>query len=110
MQQDTVYLLHFSDRINPHRPAQHYLGYATDLERRIAEHAAGRGARLCAVAKSLGLTFAVVRTWNGDRRKERQLKDRHNAPELCPICRQQRAERERFLATLSLAGVPEMEF
>ena len=46
MSQQTVYLLHFSDRINPGHPTQHYLGYAEDLERRIKEHRVGRGSRL----------------------------------------------------------------
>ncbi len=41
-----IYLLHFARRINPTRPARHYLGYAEDVAQRLAEHAAGRGARL----------------------------------------------------------------
>lgn len=110
MSQQTVYLLHFSDRINPGHPTQHYLGYAEDLERRIKEHRVGRGSRLCEVAKERGISFVVSRTWSGDRRMERTLKDRHNAPLLCPICQQERAEIGRCLNSLCLADVPELEF
>ncbi len=35
-----IYLLHFSCR---YRHAQHYLGFTDDIDRRLAEHLAGRG-------------------------------------------------------------------
>jgi len=57
-----VYLLHFSAPISPAHTCQHYLGYAEDVDRRIAEHRAGTGARLTEVAKQRGITFEVVRT------------------------------------------------
>lgn len=102
----TVYLLHFDRLIAPGlHTARHYLGWAEDLDRRIAEHEAGTGARLCQVAKERGISFEVVRTWEGSRQLERQLKERHEGPRLCPICR----DRAR-LAALSLADVPELEF
>jgi len=34
---------------------------------------------------SIGWTLA--RTWKGGRDLERRLKNRHNSPKLCPICR-----------------------
>jgi hypothetical protein len=37
-----VYLLHFD---TPYRHARHYLEYAADLDVRLAQHRAGRGAR-----------------------------------------------------------------
>ena len=83
----TVYLLHFSDPIAPgHHTAQHYLGYADDLASRVHAHAHGAGARLTQVARARGLTFVVARTWDGDRKLERQLKNRHAGRRLCPIC------------------------
>ena len=78
----TVYLLHF-DR--PYHHARHYIGFATDLDRRMEEHRAGRGARLMAVIASAGIGFVVARTWPGDRKLERRLKNYHG-PRLCPIC------------------------
>ena len=107
----TVYLLHFSDLIAPGRhTAQHYLGFTEDLDRRIAEHDAGEGSRLCQVAKERGLTFVVARTWQGGRLLERQLKGRHEGPRLCPICRQSHVANRHFLRTFTLAEVPELEF
>jgi hypothetical protein len=38
------------------------------------------------VLKQHGINFTVVRTWNGDRRLERRLKNRKNSPRLCPCC------------------------
>ena len=42
-----VYLVHFTQ---PYRHARHYTGWTADLESRLAEHQAGRGARVAAQA------------------------------------------------------------
>lgn len=81
-----VYLLHFEE---PYRHARHYLGFAEDLDRRLREHRAGRGARLLEVLAEHEIGFVVARTWTGDRRRERQLKTQGGAARLCPICREQ---------------------
>jgi hypothetical protein len=39
-----------------------------------------------AVAEA-GIDFTVARTWEGSRRLERSLKNRHDHPGLCPVCR-----------------------
>lgn len=83
----TVYLLHFSRPISPDHTAQHYIGWASQLEARLGHHAAGSGARLTAVAIARGITWQVARTWEGDRSLERRLKRRHEGPRLCPVCR-----------------------
>lgn len=83
-----VYLIHFDKPISPDHTCQHYIGYTTSLKKRLAEHKAGSGARLCQVANERGIDYKVVRTWsNGTRRLERQLKNRKNSPRLCPICK-----------------------
>jgi predicted GIY-YIG superfamily endonuclease len=78
-----VYLLHF-DR--PYGHAGHYCGFTTDLDTRLAEHAAGRGARLLAVAKAAGITWQLARTWPGTRTRERALKRQGGAARRCPLC------------------------
>ena len=81
----TVYLIHFEAR---HKHAGHYLGFATDLSQRMAQHRGGNGARLMEVIASAGIGWKVVRTWVGDRAFERRLKRRKNTPRwLCPVCR-----------------------
>ena len=84
-----VYLLHFTQ---PLHHAQHYLGYADDLERRLERHRTGNGARLVQVCAEHGIDFVLVRTWEGGRDLERHLKNQHNGRKLCPLCngRQQR--------------------
>lgn len=82
-----VYLLHFSRPICPGHPCRHYLGYTSrTLSQRLAEHRSGRGARLVEVATERGIDFVVARTWKGNRHLERTLKNRKNAPKLCPLC------------------------
>ena len=79
----TTYLLHF-DR--PYKHARHYTGTASDLEARLAEHQAGRGARLLQVAKAAGISWTLARTWPGGRTRERQLKTQGGASRRCPEC------------------------
>jgi predicted GIY-YIG superfamily endonuclease len=78
-----VYLLHFS---RPLHHARHYLGSTRDLDARLAEHLAGRGARLVEVVIGLGITIELARTWEGGRDLERRLKRRKSSPRLCPVC------------------------
>lgn len=80
----TVYLIHFD---TPYRHAQHYIGWASNLPARLAEHRAGNGARLMKVIADAGITWTVAQTWPGGRDLERKLKDRHGAGRFCPICR-----------------------
>lgn len=84
----TVYLLHF-DR--PYAHAAHYTGWAADLDARLAEHAAGRGARLLAVVAGAGISWRLARTWVGSRTRERGLKRQGGASRRCPICRAARS-------------------
>jgi hypothetical protein len=86
----TVYLLHFNAPIgnptNPRAQAQHYIG--VDLNgQRISVQTAGQGAAIVRYVQAQGIGFQVVRTWPGGRDVERQLKRRHEAPRLCPVCR-----------------------
>jgi len=79
----TVYLLHFD---TPYKHARHYLGWAKDLERRLADHRAGNSARLIQVIHAAGITWTLARTWEGDRKLERRLKNQKHSPRLCPLC------------------------
>lgn len=86
-----VYLLHFAKPISPNHTCQHYLGFSdTGFDRILQQRVGGsQAARLCQVAKERGIDFVVARIWpDGDRRLERQLKNRKDAPRLCPICQQ----------------------
>ena len=65
-QQGTIYLLHFSAKVADH--AGHYLGWASDLDSRLAQHAAGTGARLTAecvrlagaLREAIGVSSVVI--------------------------------------------------
>lgn len=79
----TVYLLHFD---LPYQHARHYTGWTTDLAARLAEHQAGRGARLLAVIRAAGIGWSLARTWPGSRTRERQIKNQGGASRRCPTC------------------------
>jgi hypothetical protein len=81
-----VYLLHYSRPIGSQK-TRHYRGWALNLEGRLKMHARGRGARLTAVFASEGIDFVVARTWQGDRNRERQIKNQGSAVRQCPVCR-----------------------
>lgn len=82
--QGTIYLLHFSE---PYKHARHYLGWTCGpLEDRLADHAAGRGARLLAVVRSADITWTLARIWSGGRTRERSLKRSGGSSRHCPLC------------------------
>ena len=83
-----IYLIHFE---TPIKHARHYLGYTENLSDRLERHLAGQGARLMEVVSSLGIPYQLARTWDGGRALERRLKQRKNAPALCPICAGEKA-------------------
>jgi predicted GIY-YIG superfamily endonuclease len=85
-----VYLIHFN---RPYKHARHYLGFSTNLDKRITDHLAGMGARLLEVVTEARIEWKLVRTWPGDRQLERRLKNRKDAPHICPICAGEKAMR-----------------
>lgn len=98
------YLLHFSERLgnlsNPRAQAQHYTGWAADpngdgtgLERRIAEHLAGQGAKITRAAIGRGIELTVVATWRAPKTFEKVLKRRKDGPMICPVCCEARGRR-----------------
>lgn len=107
-----VYLLHFASPISPDSPCQHYIGYADNIKARLHKHKYHPDARLLQVAKARGIAFMLAAQWLGGSRKlERQLKNRHNAPRICPICRAKAVFRGfDAIDVQALANVPEIEF
>jgi predicted GIY-YIG superfamily endonuclease len=79
----TVYMVHFD---TPYKHARHYTGWARDLDARLEAHREGPGARLMEVVKDAGIAWRLARTWPGTRERERAIKNRHEAPKLCPEC------------------------
>src|SRR6266542_5474540 len=86
----TVYLLHFIDPATGEPARYRHAGqiqhWALDLAARLAKHEDGRGARLLEVIRDAGLGWTLARTWPGDRKRERQLKNQGGASRHCPEC------------------------
>lgn len=79
----TVYLIHFNRRL---KHAGHYIGFTTDLDKRLTDHLCGQGARLMEVLMLSKIEWKLARTWRGDRKFERWLKNKKDADWFCPIC------------------------
>lgn len=79
-----VYLIHMD---TPMAHAQHYIGYADSVAKRVRKHGTSEGARMLQVAAQRGITFQHVRSWWGMGRSfERKLKNRKKSRQLCPVC------------------------
>ena len=85
MKTNTIYLIHFN---RPYKHARHYLGSTNNLAHRLQRHRSGNGSRLMQVIVSAKITWRLARTWEGDRNRERQLKNQGSSKRHCPICRQ----------------------
>jgi hypothetical protein len=80
----TAYLLHFR---HPYRHARHYLGFATNLNRRLAWHLKGWGSPLLRAVIEAGIDIYLVRTWQQVTVKfERRGHRRRHSDTWCPIC------------------------
>ncbi len=89
-----VYLIHF-DR--PYEHAEHYLGYSSDIEKRLSAHAKGNGSRLMEVITQAGIPWRIARLWPGaDRSYERRM-HRQGPKRLCPICDPKAINRKKEL-------------
>lgn len=78
----TLYFLRFERPIGSEKhSAQFYIGYCKagrDVEERLAEHRAGRGAKITAEVARQGIAMELVATMPGTQHDERALKNRHN--------------------------------
>jgi hypothetical protein len=87
-----IYLLHFAEPIggnpNPKFQAQHYTGWASQLEARLECHLAarGKGASITEFVVEAGIEWEVTRLWRGTRDQERALKVSGSARRRCPVC------------------------
>ena len=79
-----VYLLHLA---SPLAHAQHYIGFAGNVQARLAHHHNGTGSRFCQVCNERGIDYVIARIWpDGDKTFERRLKNYKKSSSLCPIC------------------------
>ena len=80
---DGCYLLHFE---RPIYGAQHYLGWSTDIRRRVRLHLSGRGARLVSQALQAGIGVELVRIWPTFVRQQEYVLKRQTPKRYCPRC------------------------
>lgn len=67
--------------------AEHYIGYAEDIDLRLEAHRKGNGSKFMVHVARAGIRWELVRVWLGMGREwERHLKNQKHAARLCPIC------------------------
>lgn len=103
-----IYLIHFEKKFGH---AQHYLGYASDFEKRMERHRKGRGSVLIDHIQDAGIKWEVVRTWTpASPEVEAELKRWHNNRRLCPKCMGQLAyERAEHMRTQRKKGAEQLQ-
>ena len=80
----SVYILHLNSKL---RHAQHYVGWAKYVEKRITNHKNGNGSKFTKACLKHGVSFELARVFEGaDRTFERKLKNTNSTRDYCPIC------------------------
>ena len=84
-----LYLFHFNAPLgnlqNRRAQASHYVGFAEDLDSRIAKQLAGKGAKLVAAALVKGLIFELYH-WPACLATEKLVKKTKKTALYCPAC------------------------
>jgi predicted GIY-YIG superfamily endonuclease len=96
-----VYLLHYCQPIGNKEKtrgsAQHYMGYADNIRRRVGEHRRGSDAHLTRAFRNAAIDFVVAAIWTGESRTdERRRKDNKKHARYCPLCRARRKEQKKL--------------
>ena len=93
-----VYLLHFERVVKGGHMAgaRHYIGFTSDIERRLQQHASGEGSQFTKVAFRQGIGFQMGNFWPGaDEGFETKLKGRNEASRICTLCPKKPRPRSR---------------
>ena len=71
------------------------IGWARDVDERVAEHLAGAGSPLVWAAIAAGVRVELAASLPGSRHLERRLKRWHKTGQFCPRCRAGRGAKAR---------------
>jgi len=112
-----VYILHFHQPLgnpaNRRAQASHYVGFAEDLEARLAAQLAGRGAKIVQAAIARGIGFDIYH-WPACLAVEKLIKRRKETAVFCPTCAAARGRKPKGLPipvlqlALDLSDIPEV--
>jgi predicted GIY-YIG superfamily endonuclease len=80
-----VYIIHLARPLRGSK-SRHYVGFSTQVEKRLWHHRKGTGSHFLREANRQGIPYALVVVFRGTKRDERKLKNRKNTPLYCPCC------------------------
>ncbi len=83
-----VYIIHLNEKLGH---AGHYVGYSSNVPRRIEKHIKGNGSAFMTAVAERGISWEVAMVWLGkDWTFEKSIKHRHGSIEqYCPICQKE---------------------
>lgn len=80
-----VYIIHLAKPLAGSR-ARHYVGFSTQVEKRLFHHRKGTGSAFLREANRQRIPYALVVIFAGTKRDERKLKNCKNTAKYCPCC------------------------
>jgi predicted GIY-YIG superfamily endonuclease len=80
-----VYIIHLAKPLAGSK-SQHYVGFSTQVEKRLFHHRKGTGSNFLREANRQGIPYALVVIFAGTKRDERRLKNCKNTAKYCPCC------------------------
>jgi hypothetical protein len=100
----TVYLLHFDREYLPGK--QHYVGWTSNLRKRVMRHRSGWGGPLTSAAHAQGIGFILVRYWpDGHQGLERSLQG-YGPHKACPVCSPELVAVDNWRGGRCVSGCP----
>ena len=80
-----VYIIHLARPLAGSK-SRHYVGFSTQVEKRLFHHRKGTGSHFLREANRQGIPYALVVVFAGTKRDERKLKNCKNTARYCPCC------------------------
>lgn len=80
-----VYIVHLARPLTGSK-SRHYVGFSTQVKKRLWHHRKGTGSNFLLEANRQGIPYALVVIQAGTKRDERRLKNCKNTARYCPCC------------------------
>jgi|SRR5690242_5011370 len=87
-----VYIVHLARPLAGSK-SRHYVGFSTQVEKRLWHHRKGTGSHFLREANRQGIPYCLVVIFAGTKRDERRLKNCKNTARYCPCCATNKARK-----------------
>jgi predicted GIY-YIG superfamily endonuclease len=80
-----IYIIHLARPLRGSK-SRHYVGFSTQVEKRLWHHRNNTGSNFLREANRQGIPYCLVVIFAGTKADERRLKNRKNTAKYCPCC------------------------